>query len=369
MITNLTIDNFKIYKSPTTLSNLNKINLLTGINGRGKSTTIQPLLLLKQALAKTDAPKTVPLNGDYVKLGNWTDVKNNTRRKKDIISFGYTNDGVKIDYKFTENERNNQILDLVNEQIGEEINETITDDTLKNLIFVSADRIGPRLQYKADSDIDNIRPDGTMIAQILANNGIDPIDENLLDWFDLAFPNSDVYDEVTTVMGMTEFWMSKMFGAVRLETSYVEDANIYTLKIKTRGGEYKPTNVGFGYAYALPIIVAGLTAPVGTILIVENPESHLHPSAQSVITKFLCMVAQQGVQVFIETHSEHVLNAARVLVFQEVMSADDVTILYFGDFKDQIYENIFIGEDGKLSNWPAGFFDQCENDLKLMLGF
>ena len=101
---------------------------------------------------------------------------------------------------------------------------------------------------------------------------------------------------------------------------------------------FKPTNVGFGYSYALPILIAGLTAEKGTILIVENPEAHLHPSAQSMITKFLGLVANRGVQVFIETHSEHILNALRVMVVQESMKASDINVKYFDrELKDYFF--------------------------------
>jgi len=76
----------------------------------------------------------------------------------------------------------------------------------------------------------------------------------------------------------------------------------------------RPTNVGFGITYAFPIVVAVLSAKTGDTLLVENPEAHLHPGGQFKIGRMLALTAAGGVQVFVETHSEHVLNGARIAV-------------------------------------------------------
>jgi predicted ATPase len=123
--------------------------------------------------------------------------------------------------------------------------------------------------------------------------------------------------------------------------------------------------VGFGYTYILPIVVSGLIAKSGEILIVENPEAHLHPKAQSELTKFLALVASCGVQVFIESHSEHVLNAIRVVTLQKEIDIknDEVSVLYFQNDKKEPFVHLKIDEKGKINNWVDGFFDQQELDL------
>lgn len=100
--------------------------------------------------------------------------------------------------------------------------------------------------------------------------------------------------------------------------------------------QHKPANVGFGYTYILPIIVSGLIAQKGQILIVENPEAHLHPKAQSEIAKFLALVASCGVQIYIESHSEHILNGLRIstLIDSIDITKDDVQIFYFIEEKE-----------------------------------
>jgi predicted ATPase len=119
-------------------------------------------------------------------------------------------------------------------------------------------------------------------------------------------------------------------------------------------------NIGFGYSYILPIIISGLIANTGEILIVENPEAHLHPRAQSRLARFLSKVANTGVQVFIESHSEHILNAIRVSVKKEEIAAADTKVFYFMD--DEIVEPV-IDSDGRIEDWRDGFFDEWDINL------
>lgn len=105
-------------------------------------------------------------------------------------------------------------------------------------------------------------------------------------------------------------------------------------------------------------------------LIVENPEAHLHPGAQSRLVDFLVKVSQTGVQVFIESHSEHVLNALRIAVKNsESLTNRDVSILFFGAKEDIAVTVVEMDEDGGIDLWPDDFFDQQEKDLESLLGF
>jgi predicted ATPase len=123
----------------------------------------------------------------------------------------------------------------------------------------------------------------------------------------------------------------------------------------------RPPNVGFGLSYALPIVVAALTAIPGTLLIVESPEAHLHPAGQSAIGHFLAQVAGSGVQTVVESHSDHVLNGIRRAVAESrVIQADDVVVHFFGTSGASRLE---IKDSGAVTEWPEGFFDQTETDL------
>ena len=124
----------------------------------------------------------------------------------------------------------------------------------------------------------------------------------------------------------------------------------------------RPANVGFGLSYALPVIVAALTASPGTLFLVENPEAHLHPAGQSLIGQFLTRVAAAGVQVVVETHSDHVINGMRLAAARDgLLPPSDAIIHFLADAGTR--HTIEIQGSGALTEWPPGFFDQSELDL------
>ena len=99
------------------------------------------------------------------------------------------------------------------------------------------------------------------------------------------------------------------------------------------------------------------------MFIVENPEAHLHPAGQSEIGRFLVRLAATGVQVVIETHSDHVFNGIRLAVTGEgLLAAKDVAIHFLGPDESEGTE-ISLGNTGALDVWPSGFFDRAEHDL------
>ena len=391
MISELLMDNFKLFGKETRFSGLKSINLFTGVNGRGKSSVLQPLLLFKQTLIRSRSSRQIFLSGSFVDLGNAADVKHVDASITKPIRIGFQDDENHFVYTLGIEGENNQALDirkfesLGSEQISIDVDDNtifhdLVPETAKNnklilpfedVIYISAERIGPKMSFSPSSD-DWIDKRGEHTIQMLYERRYDRVDESIIEGMNYIFYDIDEDELSPTVNDVLNFWMTKLFGPSSATVNYIETANIYALGISTeqKGGKavFKPTNVGFGYSYALPILIAGLTADKGTILIVENPEAHLHPSAQSMITKFLGLVANRGVQVFIETHSEHILNALRVMVVQENMKASDINVMYFDRQLKDLFETITIEGNGKLDHWPANFFDQAEKDLNVLLG-
>ena len=391
MISELLLENFKLFGKETRFPGLKSINLLTGVNGRGKSTALQPLLLFKQTLLRSRSSRQVFLSGSFVDLGNASDVKHVDASITKPIRIGFQEKAEQYFYTLGVASDNSQALDIKkfeskgNSQLSVDVDantlfhdlvpETGTISKLilpfQDVIYVSAERIGPKMSFAPSSD-DWIDKRGEHTIQMLYERQYDNVDESIIEGMTDIFHDIDEDELSPSVNDVLNFWMTKMFGTSAASVNYIEAANIYTLGISTeqKGGKavFKPTNVGFGYSYALPILIAGLTARKGTILIVENPESHLHPSAQSMITKFLGLVANCGIQVFIETHSEHVLNALRVMVVQQKMKAQDINVLYFDSRLENYFETIAIEENGKMDHWPSDFFDQAEKDLNVLLG-
>lgn len=391
MINELLLENFKLFGKETRFSGLKSINLLTGVNGRGKSSALQPLLLYKQTLLRSRSSRQVFLSGSFVDLGNASDVKHVDASVTKPIRIGFQEKEDYYIYTLGIGNDNNQALDIQKfesmgrMQLSVDVDDTTifhdlvpeTDNNSKlalpfqDVVYISAERIGPKMSFAPSSD-EWIDKRGEHTIQMLYERQYDKVDESIIDEMNDVFLDIDEDELTPTVNDVLNFWMTKMFGPSAATVSYIEAANLYALAISTeqKGGKamFKPTNVGFGYSYALPILIAGLTARKGTILVVENPEAHLHPSAQSMITKFLCLVANCGVQVFVETHSEHILNALRVMVVQKNVKPQEINVMYFDSGLDNYFESITIEENGKLDHWPVNFFDQAEKDLNVLLG-
>jgi predicted ATPase len=134
---------------------------------------------------------------------------------------------------------------------------------------------------------------------------------------------------------------------------------------------YRPTNVGFGLTYSLPIIVSCLAAERGALLLLENPEAHIHPQGQAALGELMARCANDGVQIIVETHSDHLLNGARLAVKKRLITNTDVVLHFFSrsvESGEASVETPAILENGRLSNWPSGFFDQWDKDVESLLG-
>nr|WP_275939108.1 DUF3696 domain-containing protein [Polyangium spumosum] len=133
---------------------------------------------------------------------------------------------------------------------------------------------------------------------------------------------------------------------------------------------HRPSNVGFGITYVLPVIISLLMAEPGDIVMLENPEAHLHPRAQSRVARLCAKAAAAGVQVIVESHSDHVLNGVRVAVHGGEIAPDDVSVLFFAAPSKEpkaSVEHIRVDRRGRLDGWPEGFFDEGDRLLDRLL--
>ena len=110
-----------------------------------------------------------------------------------------------------------------------------------------------------------------------------------------------------------------------------------------------------------------LSSIPGDVLLIENPEAHLHPQGQVAMGRLISLVAASGVQILLETHSDHILNGIRISVKKECISNELVTINYFYQENQAPYRHLVknprILKNGKLDKWPDGFFDEWENAM------
>ena len=176
--------------------------------------------------------------------------------------------------------------------------------------------------------------------------------------------------QISSLLHQTESWMGRIVRPTQIDAQWFPNTSVTRLRFKTPGLRTEWTrapNAGFGISYALPIVVAALRAEVGGLLLVENPEAHLHPAGQSRMGGFLARVAADGVQVLLETHSDHVLNGIRVAVSDgsAALSPEQVMIHFFRAEDDggPVLQSMELRRTGQLSAWPTGFFDQAQVDL------
>lgn len=150
---------------------------------------------------------------------------------------------------------------------------------------------------------------------------------------------------------------------VNLEYSFVTGKHV--------SNKFRSTNVGFGLTYTLPVIVALLAAGKGSLIMIENPEAHLHPKGQVCIGELMAIAASSGVQVVVESHSDHILNGIRLAVYNQKIAPDKVMLHYFerkeiNQGKTSVVTPT-IDQNGRIDRWPDGFFDVWDKCLETLL--
>ena len=386
MIKDVFIENFKCFENEEKF-HFSKLNLLTGINGRGKSSLLQSLLIISQTFIKKKNPQQLMLNGEWIELGTFDDIKNDNS-KNNIISFRFRTDDKDqkdVCFKYTDAKESERIASITNLIVdGEEkyIETTTASDTKggqtykqqqsKNLLpldsvklisqfqrfhYVSADRLGPIEYVKKNDNPESLKIGikGENLVNVLAYNEGYNVEKTMC-----KTGNTSLKEQIIE-------WLSYILDGANIEVKGRDEKELsilrFLLNSQKNGKFYKPTNVGFGYSYILPIIATGLIAKAGDIFIVENPEAHLHPRAQSRLTEFFAHLSANSIQIFIESHSEHILNGIRINALNPNidLSNEDVSIYYFDEnFKPN---KLDIDKNGKIATWPNGFFDQQEIDL------
>lgn len=381
MIKEIAVKNFKLFREKVVFGDLKPINLLTGVNGRGKSSFLQLLLIPKQTILSDLQTKDLLLDGEYVRLGSSMDVKNVEARREETVDFTYKEADKVAHLYYNIDEAKKQILSFASVQLKEGEQVTAIDISsfyelcvqhgysFDNIQYISAERIAPQLYYPVTERERYIGAKGEYTVSLLNTHKNDPVSEEYLELLIDLFPELNREELSSNLVDQIEFWMSKMFKKTTIQTQFVDEANVVTLKISTSqhiNDRFKPTNVGFGYTYILPIVVAGLTAKSGDIIVVENPEAHLHPSAQAMIGRFLAVISKLGVQLFVESHSEHILNSFRVCIKQGHLRSNDLNVLFFEDDNPHYFRKVEIDHNGRIEEWPRYFYDQEEQDLDIL---
>jgi predicted ATPase len=366
MIRALNVTNFKRFRSARL--ELGPLTVLTGANGAGKTSMLHALLLTRRG-GQHPRPTTIALNDDDgLQLGEGADVLNWEAETSEIRFEYETLAGQQLRWSFNVPDERALHLPLV-ESPAPSVVEPFTTSN-RAFSYISAERYGPRdalgASSAAVSDL-GVGCYGQYVAQVIAVLGR----EEVAKLRQTCAPLGDV--DLADLLHQTEWWTRRIVRPVELQAEWFPNSMVTRLRFKTPGirSEWtRPPNMGFGVSYALPVIVAGLLAPPSGLLIVENPEAHLHPAGQSEIGRFLARVAADGVQVVVETHSDHVLNGIRhaVAAPDHPMVAEQAKIMFFLAESDPrgVFLNLDISSSGAVSGWPDGFFDQFDRDLRAL---
>jgi len=376
MIEYLEVKNFKSIKGKK--FQFRNLNILLGLNGQGKSSLIQGLLLLRQSNDLRNNLGWLKLRGDYVNIGNSKDAFYQYAKKDNLQLILKFRDKLPIpfcyEYKLEEDYlRNIKIkeIDLENElKSSTEISGLFSD----NFQYLSAFRIKPKSTYpKSNNDVvgnRNIGNDGKYSIHF-----IETYHDEEVAFENLFHPNSYLVDELLektiinkTLINQVNLWLGEISPGINVRTTSINQDEVlleYDYNQPNYGttNKFKPENVGFGITYALPVIVSLLSAKPGALIIIENPESHIHPKGQAELGKLIALVAQNNVQIIIETHSDHIINGIRVGIKEEKLNKEKATIFYFKKVvkEDEQYSKIIdigIDSNGTLSEEPDGLLDE-----------
>jgi predicted ATPase len=370
MISNIYVRNFKSLNDIDFV--LTNLTLIAGKNNVGKSSLIQVLLLLRQSYEKTTLLESgLLLQGDYIKVGNGKDALSNDTNE-DFFQFTIDwEDNFCLNLKY-EYKSKSDLQPFLLKKCDEYSRTSLFEKALfnNNFRYLSANRITPQSSYPASdyhvSTLNSLGITGEYTPHYLAVN------ENLEVTDMLCHDQSSP----KTLLNQVNAWMSEMSGGIKIGANVIEERNDVSLTYQflTEGGrtdKFTPVNVGFGLTYVLPVVTVLLSAKVGDLLIIENPEAHLHPSGQSTMGKLISLVAESGVQIIVETHSDHLLNGVRVAVGEKKISKDNISLLYFSkDEELKQHATIttpYLDEKGRLDEWPQGFFDEWKIQLDKLL--
>lgn len=378
MIVKVEIENFKSIKYLD--YSATKLNLLTGLNGSGKSSFIQTLRALQQ-LSHTVHSLEGKKAAEYMSP-NFLSLPDLGMCDQSDLFYAYDKGNAHLTFELDQEKFGVYILrgDLNSDLVNLELDGNCPDVELR---YLTSDRTALHAEYarkpKRRFDLDGSGAISFMADELWKS--------------DFCVPGvlcREGYDS-DDLQGQINAWMDLISPGVCLECSQNDDAVEATTEIwvgyaEDEGDPHAPvfrsSNVGYGVSYSFPLIASLLTVRPNDVIVLENPELHLHPRGQAMMGDLIARAVAAGAQVFIETHSDHVINGIRVAVKKGIVQPRDVNIAFFDrgehlvcdDVHNGAHREVFtqvsnvkVDRNGALSDYPKGFMEEwCSQLLELL---
>lgn len=374
MLSKISLTNFKCFES-LSLS-CTSLNVLCGLNGMGKSSVIQSLLVLRQSFQTGNLTNgRLVLGGARANIGKGLDVLFEGAERDKIgfvLESNETGEAWEMDFNCSSE---SDLLEVANSYLNVTTSGLVSNEWKDvppfggNLVHVSADRLGPQRFYPATDALARRREYGPRSQYVW--NILNRFQHETLPEGDLRIDSSRIQGR--SLIHVVDDWMQHICPGAHLKLEAIQDADAVLAGFTfdqpgdVASRKYRATNVGFGLSYVIPVILA-LLEPSGTLCMIENPEAHLHPQGQSKLAELTARAAEEGVQVIVETHSDHFMDGIRIAVREGIISHKETSFQFFErQGTKAMVTSPPIDEEGRLSHWPKGFFDQHELNLAKLL--
>lgn len=336
MITTLSINSFKSILDES--FDLKPLTIITGVNASGKSSLLQALLLI---LSQNVQKNTPYLDKVIAPFTSYDDVFCRWSSSKEIKISLTTSKGYALILRLSKDNHDFPYSDL-NSYSYEE-----------NFFYISANRTGQEEISLVDKNL--LSGDrGQYLFGTYEKQKNKPVHK------DLQHPKAFT----PNLKAQLSYWLSLILKQdIELESEKITSDNVKNyFKLKDLG-DVSLLQTGAGNSFLAKILILGLISKPGDLLLIENPELHLHPKAQSKLAQFYSFLSERSVQIIIETHSEHFINNLRFQVYSQELQSGSINLYYKASSKDPFIPMFintrghFINKEGLVSNYPTGFFD------------
>ena len=416
-ITRITVGGFKSFTQEQSIE-IKPLTILAGANSSGKSSMMQPLLLLKQTLESTFDPGALLLNGPNVKFTQADQLFSRLNNKKTMSEFytgmqiasviGLTTyltqsqtRGKGFEVKQTIHDVWNQQFRLYRDMSPDEIEvliraalapiQSLFTDKEKQQMFSSSHNIEDLLlQHRGFLSFNTAELGFLGPNQLNADEMI--VGDHIRQTLHLpGLRGSPERDYPSTAVGPTFPGTFELYSASIIEQWQLDDEKQKLTRLFNDLARLALTNkviarrrnataiellvnrfargdredmvsiadVGIGVSQALPVVVALHTANPGQLVYIEQPEIHLHPRAQYALAEVLADAAKEGKRLVIETHSSTLLLGIQTLVAEGKLPPELVKLHWFTQQEDGStkIDSADLDERGAYGDWAEDFDD------------